>query len=252
MTPTEKAEQFAALHVAGNPLILYNIWDAGSAGAVAKAGVNAVATGSWSVAAAQGFADGEALPLEALLVTVSQIAGAIGDLPLSVDFEGGYADEPERIADNVSRLIRAGAIGINFEDRRVRGKGLFDIEAQQARIRAIRGAAEAEGLPFFINARTDLFFQGPEVEAPSLSEVLERANAYQEAGANGFFVPGLADAERIGNLCQSSPLPVNIMQSGKGPSNSELSALGVSRISYGPGPYRDAMNALTEAARALI
>ena len=115
-----KAEQFRALHVKGDPLVLYNIWDAGGAKALAKAGAKAVATGSWSMAAAHGFEDGEDIPLDLVVQLVERIASTV-ELPLTVDFEGGYAAAPEQVAENVCRIIKEGAIGINFEDRIVQG-----------------------------------------------------------------------------------------------------------------------------------
>ena len=116
MTQTEKYAAFAALHVPGDPLILYNIWDAGSAKAVAEAGAKAIATGSASVAGAHGYADAETLPLELAIAGVERIVAAV-ELPVTVDFEGGYAVEPELVGRNVAMLAEAGAVGCNFEDQ---------------------------------------------------------------------------------------------------------------------------------------
>ncbi|MEO1611169.1 MAG: isocitrate lyase/phosphoenolpyruvate mutase family protein, partial [Pseudomonadota bacterium] len=116
MSQSEKAARFAALHREGDPVVLYNIWDAGGAKALAEAGAPAVATGSWSVAAAHGYGDGEAIPLDLVLTIVGRIAATV-DIPLTVDFEGAYAVDPSEAAENVRKLIRAGAVGINFEDR---------------------------------------------------------------------------------------------------------------------------------------
>lgn len=149
MNQTEKARVFGALHQKGNPVVLYNIWDAGTAKAVAEAGAKALATGSWSVAAAHGFADGEKLPMSVLVETAKSITDFV-DLPLSVDFEGAYSAEPEGAAANVARLVEVGAVGINFEDRVVAGEGLYPVESQAARIRAIRAMADAKDVPFFI------------------------------------------------------------------------------------------------------
>lgn len=245
-----KAEAFRALHVKGTPLILWNIWDAGSAKAVAEAGASAIATGSWSMAAAQGFADGEALPLETLLNTAAQIVGAV-DQPVSVDFEGGYADAPEALAQNVARLMKVGVVGLNFEDRIVAGKGLHDIEHQAARIAAIRAAAQAAGLALFINARTDVFFAGSKApQEELLAEALTRAQAYAQAGADGFFVPGVSEIDLVAQLAAGQPLPLNIMRMGKAAEIAELATAGAARISHGPGPYMAAMKAL--GAEALI
>jgi 2-methylisocitrate lyase-like PEP mutase family enzyme len=130
MNQAEKAKAFGALHRKGNPVVLYNIWDAGTAKAVTDAGAKALATGSWSVAAAQGYGDGEKIPLEALVAVTRQIT-AVNDLPLSVDFEGAYSTEPAGAAANVAKLIDAGAVGINFEDRVVGGSGLHRSKSRQ-------------------------------------------------------------------------------------------------------------------------
>ncbi|MDQ0318753.1 2-methylisocitrate lyase-like PEP mutase family enzyme [Pararhizobium capsulatum DSM 1112] len=239
MNQIEKTKAFHALHRKGNPLVLYNVWDAGTAGAVAAAGAKALATGSWSVAAANGYGDGEALPLEVLVVVARSIVASI-DLPVSIDFEGAYSEDPSQAAANAALLMDLGAVGINFEDQVVGGEGLYSIESQTARIRAIRAAAEDRGLPFFINARTDLFLKESDgsKHAALLDQAIERAHAFAEAGASGFFAPWLADTALISQLCAASPLPVNIMMKPGAPTVSELAACGVARVSYGPGPYR--------------
>lgn len=252
MTQADKAIHFKSLHVPGKPLVLYNIWDAGGARAVAAAGASAVATGSWSVAAAHGFGDGENIPLDFVLMIVERIAQSV-DLPLTVDFEGGYAEEPEQVAANVERVIAAGAIGINFEDQVVNGAGLHPVADQAARIRAVRQGAGRAGVPLFINARTDLFLKAAAADHASLvEEALTRQAAYAEAGADGFFVPGLTDSGLIEAICRRSSCPVNVMMAGALTSVSAVSALGVSRISFGPGPYRRAMEDFSARMAAAI
>ena len=245
MNQSEKAETFAALHQPGAPLILYNIWDAGSARVVAEAGAKAVATGSVSVAGAQGFPDGQAIPLDLLLTVAERITASV-DLPVTVDFEGAYATEPEAVAANAGRLIGVGAVGCNFEDQVIGGEGLHDIAAQAARIRAMREAADAAGARFFINARTDLFLKEPDKSRhPALlSAAKERAAAFAEAGASGFFAPALFDLDAIADLVAATPLPVNIIALPGAPSHADLAKAGVARISYGPVPYRVAMKDL--------
>ncbi|UYV37849.1 isocitrate lyase/phosphoenolpyruvate mutase family protein [Rhodobacteraceae bacterium D3-12] len=251
LSQADKATRFKSLHTPGTPLVLYNIWDAGSAKAIADAGAKALATGSWSVAAAQGYADGEALPLDLLLTIVARIA-ATNDLPLSVDFEGGYATDPAGVASNVSRLIAAGAIGINFEDRVINGDGLHSIEGQSARIAAARTAASSANVPLFINARTDLFLgSAPDSHAGFVDEAITRAQAYQQAGADGFFVPGLTQETLIRRITAATTLPVNVMMLGDQSPLSSVAAMGVARASFGPGAYRTAMGDLAERFRAL-
>src|ERR1700730_18172197 len=180
----EKAKRFAELHVKGKPLLLYNAWDAGSAKAILAAGAKAIATSSWSVAEAQGYRDGEAIPIELAEQIVARIAATI-DVPVTVDFEGGYSEDDGELAANISRLLELGVIGINFEDRIVKGSWLYDIDREARRLAAIRKSAEQKGVDLFINARTDLFLgQGPDL-APAVGEAVERAKAYAAAGASG-------------------------------------------------------------------
>ncbi|MBX4889151.1 MULTISPECIES: isocitrate lyase/PEP mutase family protein [Rhizobium] len=252
MNQTEKAKAFAALHRKGDPIVLYNIWDAGTAKAVADAGAKALATGSWSVAAAHGFADGEKLPMSVLVETAKSITDAV-DLPLSVDFEGAYSADPQGAAANVAKLMEVGAIGINFEDRVVSGEGLYPIDSQAARIRAIRAMADRKGMPFFINARTDLFLAESDLSkhAGLVDEAIERGRAYAAAGGSGFFVPGLIDPGLIEKICAASSLPVNVMMRAGAPDVKTLAELGVRRISYGPGPYRLMIERLRQEAAAI-
>ncbi|MBA2921198.1 isocitrate lyase/phosphoenolpyruvate mutase family protein [Sphingomonas sp. MAH-20] len=250
MNQSETARAFTVLHVPGDPVILFNAWDPGSAKAIADAGAKAIATGSWSVAAAHGFADAEGLPMEIALANAARIADAV-DLPVTLDFEGGYAVEPERVAANFGRVLEAGAIGCNFEDQVVGGEGLHPLRDHARRIEALRRKAEAAGIPAFINARTDIFLKAKADahDRQAVDQALERARAYADAGASGFFVPGLADERLLARVCEGSPLPVNAMMFPGMPHKKRLAELGVARISHGPGPYRQAMAALTELAR---
>ncbi len=250
MPQTDKALRFASLHVKGDPLILYNAWDAGSARVVAEAGAAAIATGSWSVAAAQGYPDGEVLPLDDLERIAGRIVGAVTQ-PVTVDAEGGYAVAPDALAENVRRLLAVGVVGINLEDRVVGAPEprLHGLDAQCGRIRAIRAMAAAAGVPLFVNARTDLFLQAdPAAHAGLVAAARERAVAYAAAGAGGFFVPGLVDERLIAEVCAAVTLPVNVMMRDGMASPGRLAALGVARISHGPAPYRTAMAALSARA----
>ena len=251
MTLPTKAQTFRSLHVPGDPLVLYNIWDAGSAVAVARAGAKAIATGSWSVAAAQGYADGEEMPLDDALAVVARIL-ARTDLPVTMDFEGGYAAGPAAVSANLRRLLALGVAGLNFEDQVVNGPGLYSIEDQVARLRAVRLTADELERQVFINARTDLFLKAaPEVDHASLvEEAIARAAAYAAAGADGFFVPGLKDRALIRQICDAVTLPVNVMVSGDPAQVRELAQLGVARISLGPAPYIALSATLEQNARA--
>lgn len=246
-----KASAFRALHTAGNPIILFNAWDAGSATAVAAAGAKAIATGSWSVAAANGANDGEQLPLALVLANLARIANAV-DLPVTLDFERGYGETPSDVGRSVAAAIGAGAIGFNIEDSTA--GGLRSADEQAERLAAARAAAVRTGVPVFLNARTDLFLETPSAKhsAALVSDAVARMSIYAAAGADGLFVPGLVDETLIARLCAQAPWPVNVMMSPATPPRERLSALGVARISHGPWPYRQAMAALTDAARAAL
>jgi 2-methylisocitrate lyase-like PEP mutase family enzyme len=247
MDQAEKAARFAELHVKGAPLLLYNAWDAGTAKSILEAGAKAIATSSWAVAEAQGYRDGEAIPVMFVEQLVGRIVITI-DAPVTVDFEGGYSEDEGHLAKNVSRLLELGVIGINFEDRVVQGAGLYPIDRQARRIAAIREAAGKKGVDLFINARTDLFLGQKGDPAESIGDALDRAKAYAAAGASGFFVPGLRDDALIGRICDGVALPVNVMVMDGVPPNERLSELGIARISYGAIPYIRAMKALKEDA----
>ncbi len=243
-TQSDKARAFAALHQPGNPIVIYNIWDAGSAKTVEAAGAPALATGSSPVASAMGYADGEVVPLDTVLMNVRRIVACIS-VPLSVDFEGGYAADPGTITANTRRLIDAGAIGVNFEDQIVGGSGVYPVAAQTARIAAVVAAGTAADVPLFVNARTDLFLKAPADQHEGLlAEAINRATAYAKAGASGLFVPGLTDPALISALIATTTLPVNLMMSPSAPPAATLAALGAARLSHGPFPWRAQMAAL--------
>jgi len=253
MNQKEKAERFASLHRKGEPVILYNVWDPGSTRTVTEAGAKAIATGSWPLATAHGFEDGEKIPLDLLAAVATAIVAAT-DLPVSIDVESGYSQDPDETARNVSKIIDTGAIGINFEDQIVGGSGLYPIGAQTVRIRAIRRMAENRNMPLFINSRTDLFLKEPDASKHGalLDEAIERSKAYAQAGASGFFAPALVDPELIRRLCGECPLPVNIFMKPGAPDVATLASLGVARISHGPFPYRQMMATFLESARAAL
>jgi methylisocitrate lyase len=246
-----KAKEFRALHVPGKPLVLFNVWDAGSAKAVAGSGAKAIATSSWSVAAANGFADGERNPLALAIENLRRIVEAT-ELPVTIDLESGYGDTPEAVGKTIGLAIDAGAVGCNLEDSFPANGKLREIAGQCDRLRRAREIADATNVRFFINARTDVFFQKPPKQHDEVMVLaaIERARAYAEAGADGLFAPGLADIGLIARLAKSSPLPLNIMVGDATPSLCALAENGVARVSHGPRPYLIAMDALQEAARS--
>lgn len=219
------AARFRALHSQGL-LRLANAWDAGTARLIEHLGAPAVATTSAGLAWAQGYPDGDALDVDALLHAVTGIARVI-EVPLTVDVEGGYSDDPATVATTVLRVVHAGAAGINLED------GAGEPTLLAAKVRAIREACAAQGLDVFINARTDVYLRGLASDDMRVDETLARATLYREAGADGLFVPGLVDADAIRTLASTCGLPLNVMLR---PQLQDLAALetwGVRRISTG-------------------
>ncbi|MEL6536105.1 MAG: isocitrate lyase/phosphoenolpyruvate mutase family protein [Bacteroidota bacterium] len=247
MTSPSKFEAFAQLHQPGAPLLLHNIWDAGSAQAVATAGAPAIATGSSPLAAAQGYPDGEVIPLRRLLETVRQIVEAV-QVPVSVDFESGYAgNDLPLLKENIDRLLDTGAVGINFEDQQIGEGGVYSLEVQAERIAAVRQVADSRQLPLFINARTDLFLQTQaDQHADVLPEAIRRAQAYKEAGASGFFAVGLSELTLIKTVCEAVALPVNVLLRPGSVTYQDLAACGAARISQGPYVYRALMEQLRD------
>ena len=245
-----KFEEFAKLHVSGDPLVLFNAWDAGSAAAVADSGAKAIATGSASVSMANGFGDGQEVPMELALSNAERIVGAVA-LPVTVDFEGGYATDPAALTANGRRLADTGAIGCNFEDQIVGTDRLYEIPDQVRRLAALR---EGVGARFFINMRTDIFLKAkPETHDSRLAEqAIERGRAYADAGANGYFIPGLADLALVEGICAAVPLPVNAMHLPGGPSRSQWAEAGIARVSHGPFPYMAMQEWLTGQAREAL
>lgn len=249
-TTSDSAERFFSLHRGERPLVLYNIWDAGSAKTVAAAGAQAIATGSASLAAALGYEDGECIPFELLLRMVERITASV-DVPVSVDFESGFARAPTDLMRNTTRVLETGAVGVNFEDQAIGGDDLYSINEQCERISALLSAASSVGRNLFVNARTDLFLRS-EHHQDVLDQAIGRGKAYASAGAHGFFVPGLSDAECIERLVKEVALPINVMATERSPGIAELKTIGVARVSYGPAPYRRVQQVLAEQAAAAI
>jgi 2-methylisocitrate lyase-like PEP mutase family enzyme len=245
-----KFEDFSRLHVASDPVVLFNIWDAGSADAVAKSGAKAIATGSASVSMANGFGDGEEVPLELAIANAARVVKAV-ELPVTIDFEGGYAQDLNGLTINGRRLASTGAIGCNFEDQVVGTDRLYDIAEQVARIAALR---EGVGEDFFINVRTDLFLKAkPETHDLALvDQAIERGNAYAGAGANGFFIPGLADLTLVERITRVVDLPVNAMHLPGGPSRAAWATAAIARVSHGPFPFMAMQEWLTGEARTAL
>ena len=240
-TRRAKAEAFHRLHQGPEVLVLANVWDAASAATVADAGAKALATSSAAVAWAHGYADGDILPVETTCAMVAEIV-RITDLPLTCDFEGGFTDDLAELADNITRVIEAGAVGINFED------GGRDPDLHARKIAAAREAATKAGVDLFINARTDVYLRRLAEGDAAEAEAVRRGRLYVEAGASGVFVPGAADPELIRRLAAAIPRPLNIMAWPGVPDAKTLGELGARRLSAGGATFRAAYAALAKAA----
>ncbi|GAA4257909.1 isocitrate lyase/phosphoenolpyruvate mutase family protein [Azospirillum formosense] len=245
----EKAERLRQLHGTGKPLVLPNAWDVGSAVVFAAAGCPALATSSAGIAFAAGFPDGERMPRDAMLAAVGRIAARVA-VPVSADMEAGYGATPEDVADTVRGVIAAGAVGINIEDG-LDGGGLRDPADMLARLRAARMAADAAGVPLFLNARTDVFWQRIGPEDQRLALAVERLRAYRDAGADGLFVPGRMDLPTIRGLAAATDLPLNVLGGAGMPPIPELASAGVARVTVGSGPMRAAMGVVRAIAEEL-
>ncbi|WP_314224430.1 isocitrate lyase/PEP mutase family protein [Streptomyces zaehneri] len=237
---------FADLHHADTPLLLPNAWDQATAMAMARKGFRAIGTTSLAVAAAVGLPDGASATRDETL----RLALILGSQPffLSVDAESGFSEDPDEVGEFARQLVAVGAVGINLED------ALGPVDRHAAKIAAVKAAAPG----LFVNARTDTYWLGERGEGGKHgkhgergerggAETLSRLDAYQQAGADGVFVPGLTDAGEIAALVARLDVPLNILYSPTGPTVPQLGDLGVSRVSLGSFLYRRAMGAALEA-----
>ncbi|WP_371643625.1 isocitrate lyase/PEP mutase family protein [Streptomyces mirabilis] len=260
----ETALAFRALHIPGRPLVLPNAWDTASARLVEEAGAAAVATTSAGLAWDLGTADGDRLDRDRALGAVARVAAAVR-VPVSADIESGYAKDAAGVGDTIRAVLAAGAVGVNIEDalygREGGGEGddgegagdggrgpLRPVAEQAERIAAARAAADAAGVPLFINARIDTVLRG----AGGVEETLERAAAFLAAGADGIFVPGAVDPGTVKSLVAGVEGPLNVLAGPGAPSVAELAALGVARISTGSSIAQAAHAVVRRAARELL
>jgi 2-methylisocitrate lyase-like PEP mutase family enzyme len=220
------ATAFHELHRGPDVLLLANAWDAGSARLIESLGARAIATTSAGVAWAHGYADGNALPASLVVATTAAITRVIR-VPLTVDIEAGYSDDPAAVGGLVGQLIEAGAVGINLED----GAGAPDLLC--AKIAACRRVAGELGVALFINARSDVYLRGLVPEADRTRETLARGARYRDAGASGLFVPKLVEPSAIAEVARTAGLPLNVMAWPGLPGPAELAALGARRLSAG-------------------
>lgn len=238
-----QSELFRSLHSNNQALLLINIWDAASAILVEKSGAMALATSSASLAWANGFADGGALPRDVLLSSINKIINTC-TIPLTVDIEDGYSDSPEEVASLVTDLAKLGVAGINIED------GYCSPELLVEKISTIRSIAGIE--TFFINARTDVYLRELVEPERSLNETLYRLEQYVAAGADGVFVPGMLKLNDISKVSCSIQAPLNVMTASNSNGVKGLERSGAVRISLGPNSFIDAYSAIPKIANTLF
>jgi len=242
-----KAEVLRRLHVEGPMLVLPNAWDAGSARIFVEAGFPALATTSAGIAFSLGYPDGERISRDEMLAAVSRITRRIS-VPITADMEAGYGDTADAVGETVRRVIDAGAVGMNLEDR-MEEKHLIEFSLSVERVRAARRAADATGVRLVLNARTDAF-EAPEISRDKrIAEAVRRGNAFREAGADSVFVPFVGDSGTIEQLVQQIHAPVNILGTPNAPTLKALAALGVRRVTFGSAPMRATLGLVRRMTR---
>ena len=243
------ARDLLELHHGPKIFVLPNAWDVASARIFEEAGFPAIATTSAGVAFSFGYPDGEKMSRSDLLAVVRRIAGAV-DVPVTVDAEAGFGSTPEQVAATARDLMDAGAVGMNLEDgAEDRPEYLADVNRQQETIQAVLEAGKRAGVPFVLNARTDILLYGIGPAETRVQRAIERLNAYRAAGAPSLFAPGAKDRETIGQLARDVAGPLNILATVGTPPIAELQKLGVARVSVGSGPIRATLAFLGRMAR---
>jgi len=246
VSQSDKATRFRALHQGPGAFLIPNPWDAGSARILAGLGFEALATSSGASAGILGRRDGKVTREEAL-AHARAIVGAT-DLPVSADLEKGFGDAPAVAAETIRLAAEVGLVGGSIEDASGdKDKPLYDLSLAAERVAAAVQAARALPFPFTLTARAENFLRGN----PSLDDTIKRLQAFEKAGADVLFAPGLPDLEAVRTVCASVSKPFNFMVGIKGKSFTvaELTAAGVKRISLATSLYREAMSGLVNAAR---
>jgi 2-methylisocitrate lyase-like PEP mutase family enzyme len=250
-TQTELGNQFLKMHQGPDILVLPNAWDVASARIFEEAGFAAIGTSSAGVAFSLGYPDGQKISREEMLGVVRRITRAV-DVPVNADVEAGFGSTPEEVAETARVVIDAGAVGMNLEDgAEDRADFLQDLNKQKEMIIAVLEVSKSAGVPFVLNARTDIFLYGIGPAETRLSRTIERLNAFREAGAQSLFVPGVKDKEAIAHLARGVSGPLNILATVGTPPVAELQQMGVARVSVGSGPMRATLGFLGRLAREL-
>ncbi|MGF9769464.1 isocitrate lyase/PEP mutase family protein [Bacillus albus] len=245
-----KSKIFKDYHHDSSILILPNAWDVMSAKIYEDLNYKAIGTTSAGIAASLGYGDGEQLPFESMLDVIRKITQSVS-IPVSADIESGYGETIEEILENVRKIIDSGVVGINLEDSKKNHTcSLDDTSYQQKKIESIKNVSISERMPLFINARTDAYIFNSNNNR--VEETMKRAQAYKDAGADGIFIPGLAQKEHIQMFTKEIDLPLNVLIHDSTPSISDLECLNISRISFGSGAYRATISTLRKLASEVI
>ncbi len=248
----EKAEQFRKLHHGPQMLVLANAWDVVSARILEECGHPAIATSSAAVAFSRGYPDGQRIPRDEMLDVVARIARAVC-VPVTADLEAGYGTTVEDMAETVKAAIQAGAIGMNLEDVTSDDESsLVDTALQVEKIRAIHETAESLGVPFVLNARTDIYLLPIGEAATRFERTAERLRAYRKAGADCVFAPGISDRDTIAKLVKGVAAPLNILITPQCPSLAELEKMGVARVSAGSAVMRAALRVVRRIGEEML
>lgn len=246
MTQAEKGRLFRDLHHRDRAFLIPNPWDVGTARLLAHLGFEALATTSAGYAFSAGQRD-NTIGLEKMMQHVATIVAAT-ELPVSADLENGFGDASEAVAETIRRAAAAGLAGCSIEDMTANPSApIYCLEHAEARIRAAADVAHALPFPFTLTARCENYLCGN----PDLKDTIRRLQAYQSAGADVLYAPGLPSKDAIAELVRSVDRPVNVLMGPPGTSLAELSALGVRRVSTGSALSRAALGAFLRAAREM-
>ncbi|OZU88655.1 dihydrouridine synthase [Virgibacillus indicus] len=249
----EKAKDFYQLHQQPTSFVLPNAWDAVSAKVFEESGFEAIGTTSAGIAASLGYDDGQNIPFEEMTTAIKNIATSV-DIPVSADIEAGYGETISEIVDKMKKVTATGVVAINIED----GTGnsnqtLYDISFQQEKIAAIKELSDShKESSLFINARTDTYWLNIGNPSEQFEETVKRIKSFVKAGADCIFVPGLNNREIIKNLRNEIACPINLLASPETPSLTELSRIGVERLSCGSGPFRSSVTLLKAISEEII
>jgi 2-methylisocitrate lyase-like PEP mutase family enzyme len=246
-----RADAFRAMHRGPRILILPNAWDVASSCILEEAGVAAIATSSAGIAFSLGYPDGQKISRDEMLAAIARITAKV-KIPVTADVEAGYGDRPEDATITASRVIEAGAVGLNLEDATGdREHPLSELSLQLEKIVAVREAARNTGVSLVLNARTDVYLLDVGDPGSRFGETVRRLAAFRDAGVDCLFAPGLRDPETIGQLVQELQFPVNILAGPGSPSIPDLQKLGVARVSLGSSPMRAALGVARRIAEEL-